>query len=217
MRILIGKRIEEVDSVEFENLIKGYKSLIIDIGTGEGEFVYKKAKQDKDAMFIGIDTSVDSMQQYSLKSAKKPEKGGLKNVVYMVANADNLPDDLLCKADKIFINLPWGSLRDGIIKGEHSFLNSIRKIAKENASLEIYISYCNLYEKQEIESRSLPTLTDSYLCNELKAIYKRYGINITQVSVLNNEDLKKIETKWAKKLGYGKKRDVFYMSCKIQK
>lgn len=217
MRILIGKRIKEVDSVEFESFINGYKSLVIDIGTGEGEFVYKKAKQDKEVMFIGIDTSTDSMQQYSVKSSKKPEKGGLKNVMYMVANADDLPDALLCKADKIFINLPWGSLRDGIIKGEHSFLNSIEKIAKKNASLEIYVSYCNLYEKKEIESRNLPTLTASYLCNELKAIYKRYGISITQVSVLDNEDLKKIETKWAKKLGYGKKRDVFYMNCKIQK
>ena len=217
MRILIGKRIKEIDSTEFESVIKGYKSLVIDIGTGEGEFVYKKAKQDKEVMFIGIDTSADFMQQYSVKSAKKPEKGGLNNVMYVLANADDLPDALLCKADRIFINLPWGSLRDGIIKGDHSFLSSIRKIAKENATLEIYISYSNLYEKQEIESRNLPMLTTSYLCNELKVIYKRYGINITQLSVLDNEALKKIETKWAKKLGYGKKRDIFYMKCKIQK
>lgn len=217
MRILTGSRIKEIDTVEFESITKGYTSLVIDIGTGEGEFIYKKAKQDQEGMYIGIDTSADSMRQYSVKSAKKPEKGGLRNVMYVVGNAEDLPDALSCTADRIFINLPWGSLRDGIIKGEHSFLSGIRKIAKENATLEIYVSYCDLYEKQEIESRQLPVLNVSYLCSKLKIIYEKYGITITKVSVLNNEDLIKMETKWAKKLGYGKKRDVFYMNCKIQK
>lgn len=217
MRILIGSKSKEVDTVEFESIIKGYKSLVIDIGTGEGEFIYKKAKQDQEIMYIGIDTSADSMLQYSVKSAKKPEKGGLRNVMYVVANANDLPDALTSTADRIFINLPWGSLRDGIIKGEHSFLSGIKKIAKANTTLEIYVSYCDLYEKQEIENRQLPALTVAYLRNVINDKYKKYGISITHVSVLDNEDLRKIETKWAKKLGYGKKRDVFYMNCKIQK
>jgi 16S rRNA (adenine(1408)-N(1))-methyltransferase len=217
LRILTGNKIKEVDSLEFESIIKEYKALVIDIGTGEGEFIYKKARQDKEVMYIGIDTSADSMLQYSVKSAKRPEKGGIKNIMFVVANAEDLPDTLSNTADKIFINLPWGSLRDGIIKGEHSFLSGIEKIAKENATLDIYVSYCGLYEKQEIENRQLPALTVSYLCNNLKARYKKYGINIVHISVLDNEGLKKIETRWAKKLGYGKKRDVFYLKCKIQK
>ena len=217
MRVLSGSSIKEISEIEFKNIIKGYKSLIVDIGTGEGEFAYKNAKLNQDKMYIGIDTSADSMRQYSIKSAKKPEKGGLNNVLYVIGNACDLPDVLSCVADSIFINLPWGSLRDGVIKGEHNFLYNIRKISKANATIEICISYCDRYEKQEIECRQLPELTVSYLNNALNGIYKRYGIYISQVSVLSNEDLRRIETKWAKKLGFGKKRDVYYISCNILK
>lgn len=217
MRILSGSSINNISEIEFENIIKGYQSLIIDIGTGEGDFVYKNAKLNPNNMYIGIDTSADSMKEFSLKSAKKPEKGGLKNVMYVIGNACDLPDILTCKADKIYINLPWGSLRDGIIKGEHDFLSNIRKISKENATLEIRISYCDQYEKQEIHSRQLPELTLAYFNDVIKDIYKNFDIHIKQISVINNEDLKRLDTKWAKKLGFGKQREAYCLTCKITK
>lgn len=217
MKILAGSRIEEIAAAEFENIIKGYKALVMDIGTGEGEFVYKKAKQNPDVMYIGIDTSADFMRRYSLKACRKPERGGLRNLMYVIGNADALPDALTCTADIIYVNLPWGSLRDGIIKGEHEILSNIRKVSKTNASLEIYVGYSELYEKQKIESRRLPELSLSYLNSSLRAKYKGYGLNIVKATVLDNEDLKKLDTKWAKKLGFGKKRDIFYIKCKIEK
>lgn len=216
MKIFESNKMKEISSVDFDNRIKGFKSLVIDIGTGEGEFVYRKARQNREAMFIGVDSAA-AMLPYSVKSAKKPGKGGLCNVMYVVANAEALPDTLYGKADKIFINLPWGSLRDGIVKGEPGVLKSINKIAKADASLDICISYCNFYEKQVIKERELPALSISYFSEKLKYIYKNYGISINKVSVLSNEDLKKIDTKWAKKLGYGREREIFYLSCKIKK
>ncbi len=217
MKIFESNKMKEIGSVEFDNRIKRFKSLVIDIGTGEGEFVYRKARQNREAMFIGVDSAAAAMLPYSIKSAKKTDKGGLSNVMYVVANAEALPDTLYGKADKIFINLPWGSLRDGIIKGEPGVLKSINKIAKANASLEICISYCDFYEKQVIKERGLPTLSISYISDKLKYVYNNYGISINKVSVLSNEDLKKMNTKWAKKLGYGKQREVFYLSCIIKK
>lgn len=217
MKILLGSRMKDIGDKEFQNIVKGFKSLVVDIGTGEGEFIYKRALKNQDEMHIGVDTSVDSMCRYSMKSIKKPEKGGLRNVLYVVGDASNLPDVLSCTADRIFVNLPWGSLRDGIVKGEHSFLSSIRKISKENASLEMYFSYCDLYEKQEIEVRQLPELTIPYLSNVLKEKYRSYGIHFTHISILDNEGLKEIGTRWAKKLGFGKRREVYCVKCKIQK
>jgi 16S rRNA (adenine(1408)-N(1))-methyltransferase len=128
---------------------------------------------------------------------------------------DNLPDILSYTADKIYINLPWGSLRDGIIKGEKCFLDNIKKISKANASLDIYITYSDLYEKKEIESRKLPELSEYYFNNELRYIYKSQGINLIEASVLDNEGLKKLDTKWAKKLAFGKTRSVFYFKCNM--
>ena len=215
LKVLEGSKIKQVDPVEFHNRRKAYNSLIVDIGTGEGEFVYKRARQNKEAMYIGIDSSMASMQPSAVRTAKKPEKGGIDNAMYVVANAEDLPDTLASSANHIFIHLPWGSLRDGMIKGDGRILSNVKKIAKENATLEIYVGYCDSYEKKEMATRGLPELNLSYFCNELKSAYEKYGISIQQVAVLDNEDLKRLDTKWAKKLGYGKKRDIYYLRCTI--
>ena len=215
MKVLEGSKMKQVDPVEFHNRRMAYNSLIVDIGTGEGEFVYKRARQNKESLYIGIDSSMASMRPSAVKSAKKPEKGGLDNVMYVVANAEDLPDDLASSANHIYIHLPWGSLRDGMIKGDGRLLANVKKIAKEKAIMEIYVGYCDLYEKKEMAVRGLPELNLAYFCNELKSVYEKYGICIGQVSVLDNEDLKKLDTKWAKKLGHGKKREIYYLRCII--
>lgn len=216
MNLLIGNKIKKIETPEFENIIKDYKALVLDIGTGDGEFVYKRARENSNTMYIGIDAAVDAMGDYSIKVNKKAHKGGLKNVMYVVSNAYDLPNALNFTADEIFINLPWGSLRDGVIKGETDFLNNIKRVSKLNTRLNIYISYSELYEKSEIEGRHLPELTIDYIKNCLKWKYWVHGINILEVIILNNEALKKLDTKWSKKLGYGKKRNIFLIKCIIQ-
>ncbi len=37
--------------------------------------------------------------------------------LYVVAAAEELPQELYHKADKIYVNLPWGSLLEGVVKG----------------------------------------------------------------------------------------------------
>ena len=217
MRILTGNTVRQMGPAEFRSMIQGYRSLTMDIGAGEGEFVYRNARMDGQTVYIGIDTSVDSMRRYAAKSAAKPEKGGLRNVLYVVADAADMPDTLEGAADRIIINLPWGSLRDGLIKGEHGFLSGIQKTAKPSATLEINVGYCDQYERHEMDRRQLPALSAAYLMGELKARYGQYGIDITAISVLGNEELRQIGTKWAKKLASGKRREAFRIRCEVTK
>lgn len=216
MKILNGNKIIEITHTELMDRIQGFKKVIFDIGTGDGEFVYRKAKTNPDTIYIGIDSSVDGMVENAVRASKKPQKGGLNNALYIISNAYALPQQLNGIADEIYINLPWGSLRDGMIKGDDALLENIRKVSKPNAVLHITITYSDLYEKNQIELRQLPDLTMDYFKSSLVWKYREHGLNIKDIKILDNEALKKLDTKWSKKLGFGRRREVFFINCSIQ-
>lgn len=215
VKILIGNQITEMNKAEFECIVNQYSSVAVDIGTGDGQFIYKRAKQNADELYIGVDSSIDNMRMCSTKTTKKPSKGGIKNILFVVSGVEALPDEMTAIADKITINLPWGSLRDGIVKGEEAVLQNIKKISKSKAELSICVTYSTNHEKQEIEARKLPTLSIDFIRTQLKQQYGVYGINIDDAYIWNNDMLKKLDTKWAKKLAFGKKREIFYVKCSV--
>lgn len=215
MKILRGKKIVNICLDEFKDIIKRYKSTIVDIGTGDGQFVYRLGKRNSENLYIGLDSSAEGMFDYAAKSNSKPSKGGLQNVLYVVANAEELPNEMAESADKIYINLPWGSLRDGIIKGEESILRNLKGISKKGSNIEICTAYSELYEKNEIYERQLPELSYEYINIVLKEKYKANNLDICSVKLLNNDTLKKLETKWAKKLAFGRERTIYHFICRI--
>ncbi|WIV11840.1 hypothetical protein [Proteiniborus sp. MB09-C3] len=213
MKILVGNQIIEINKYEFKNIVKQYNSVAIDIGTGDGQFIYKRAKSNAGELYIGVDSSIDNMRKYSIKTTKKPSKGGLNNILFVVGNVDDLPNEMTATADKITINLPWGSLRDGLVKGEEIVLSNIKKISKVKAEIDICVTYSTKYEKREIHERELPILSIDFIKTHLKKQYMAYGINIEDAYIWDNNMLKSLDTKWAKKLAYGKEREIFYLKC----
>lgn len=203
--------------VDFNKIISPYQRVMIDLGTGEGEFVYRQAKAMPDTFCIGIDACKEGMLTYSSKIKKITKQNGSANLLYIVANAENLPLELENCADEIYINLPWGTLREGIVTGNQTLLNNIYRISKNNTKIEIRITYSSTYEKAVVCSRNLPTLDMQYFKTSLKPIYKEQGFIIEQIKSVNNDALKTFDTKWAKKLGYGKEREIYHLVCRIQK
>lgn len=215
MRILKGNRIENIEISELKNILKAYKSIIIDIGTGDGSFPYRKAGRDRESFYIGLDSAADNMVNSSVKAGKKASRGGLDNVLYVVCNALDIPEELKGLADRVHINLPWGSLRDAVVKGDRELLEGIGKMSKSQAALDIYVSYDIQYEAKEIMDRQLPQLSMNYINNQLKSRYRHWGIDIKRAEVCGNDTLKGLETQWAKKLAFGRKRDIYHLHCLI--
>jgi len=213
MKILEGNKIKNIDCEALKNIVKNYNNTTIDIGTGDGSFPYKSARKNKDSFYIGLDAVADNMIDSAVKAGKKVTKGGLNNVMYVIDNALSIPEELNNFADSIYINLPWGSLRDAVVKGEEQLLKGIRKISKAKATLDIYVTYSSLYEAKEITSRQLPELSEEYINTELKYKYQSCGIKIKKVELCNNDSLKGLDTSWAKKLAFGRKREVFHFNC----
>lgn len=215
MKILKGKK--TIELLNFKELLNRYSEVLVDIGTGNGCYPYYYAKKHPNSLAIGIDSAGDNMIEYSVKSQRKQNKGGLSNVLYCIAAIESIPEALVDIGDKITVNLPWGSLLEGIVKGENLILNTIAKIAKKNCSFEAIFSYTELYEPGEIEKRALPELSISYIKNTLISYYNKKGIIITKIKLFSDKDLQKLNTLWAKKLIISKKRDVYFIKGIIPK
>jgi 16S rRNA (adenine(1408)-N(1))-methyltransferase len=217
MKVLKGKNIEVIDDSTFKSNLKNYKNIVIDIGTGDGGFVYRNARKTANNFYIGLDASGDNMMSSAVKVNSKASKGGIRNAIYLLEDALKLPEDLKDTADRIFINLPWGSLRDAVVKGDTELLRGIKSIGKNGAALDIYVTYSSLYEVKEISERDLPELSVEYITGVLKYKYLTHGILLKNTNLLSNEDLKALETTWAKKLAFGRKRDIYHLEFKIKK
>lgn len=210
LRIVRGKKIEG-GGLDLREMASGYSSVIVDLGTGDGRFVYKMAREQPGNLFIGVDSAAENMMEYSAKAIKKAARGGAANAVYVVASAEDLPAEMSGIADKIFVILPWGSLLEGIIKGSKEILGGIARAARPGADLELFFTYSHLHEEGEIGRRELPGLSLEYIESTMTPLYRDLGIALGQKEIITNEELRKYETHWARKLGFGKNRDVFHV------
>lgn len=213
MDILVGKKIEKVESLSLES----YEDVLIDIGTGSGRYPYERAKDNPKVFCIGLDPATN-MEKMSVKSRKKEAKGGVRNLLYVISSLENAPQLLNGLATEIYVTLPWGSLLEGIVKGEEVFIKNIVAMAQGKGTFfRTCFSYSSIHEPSEIEKRGLPLLSLEYLNEVLSLKYKSQGIEITKASVLTEEDLKSMGTLWAKKLSIGKTREIFLMEGSINK
>lgn len=185
--------------------------IIVDIGTGDGKFVYELAKEYPDRLIIGIDPSHGSLEQISAKIYRKPQKGGLKNALFVISGVEDLPEELNSVANQVFINFPWSSLLKGIVLVEDKTFEAIKRICQKGASIDIVFGYDKEAEGNKTEELSLPELTDDYIENEMRRKLENKGFSLEQARLLSDEDIKNYPSSWAKRLSFGKERYFYYL------
>ena len=176
------------------------EGIVIDIGTGDGRFVSAMAKRAPNKFFIGIDANVKPLEKPSMKATRKPNKGGLPNVMFVQAAVEALPEEFTGVADEIHIHFPWGSLLRAIAIGDPDILTSLRRIAAPNCLLEIIIGIDPERDISELERLGLPDLTSNYLNTNLPSKYEAAGFKYVESGQMDNYAWSKIETSWAQRL-----------------
>lgn len=208
MRILKSSKEIEITNEEFLSKIENYSECIIDLGTGQGGFVYFNALENKDKFYIGLDSCRESMKKYGIKQYKNK----IDNLMYVVMNAQNLNEVLYNKFSEIYINLPWGSLLQGIFKEELKIIEGISKLSKPKCKINICFSYDEKFEKNEIEKRNLPELNESYFKEVLIPTYNKYGIEVESIEYISKDKLS-FQSKWMKVLTESKSRKFYVIVC----
>ncbi|HLC70225.1 MAG TPA: class I SAM-dependent methyltransferase [Patescibacteria group bacterium] len=189
--------------------------VIIDIGTGDGKFAYELAKEHPDRFVIGIDPNHQALEEVSNKIYKKPVKGGLPNALFVLANIEDLPEELSGIANQIFINFPWSGLLKGLILVEEKTWLNLKRICQPGAYIDLVFGYDENAEKNKVESLNLPTLSEEYLQNTLVSKVDTLGFKLVELNRLTEEDLKNYPSTWAKKLAFGKDRKYFHLQFQV--
>ena len=187
------------------------EGVVMDIGTGDGRFVYRSAQANPRKFYIGIDANAKPLEKISMKATRKPAKGGLANVLFMQAAIENLPEELNETADELHIHFPWGSLLAAVALGDDAALASLRRIAAPECVLEIIIGVDEERDRTEIERLGLPRVSEEYLRKDLIPKYARAGFEVLRSGALNPAEWSRLETSWARKLRNDGDRKVVYL------
>ncbi|OGC56162.1 hypothetical protein A2200_02670, partial [candidate division WWE3 bacterium RIFOXYA1_FULL_41_11] len=184
-----------------------YNKIHVDLGTGDGRFVYESALRDQSTLFVGVDPVEKQLREYSVKSVRKK----LNNAVFLVSSLENLPITMTEIADKVSIILPWGSLLGQIVNPAKEAMNKITALLKPFGELEIILGYSPDSEPSESDRLELPELSQGYVENVIIKAFEGVSgtIKLDKIELFPKEKLTNIGSNWAKKLAFGKPRQIY--------
>lgn len=187
------------------------EGIVIDIGTGDGRFVFQCARQNPRKFFIGIDANPRPLKKLSEKIHRKPAKGGLPNVLFLQAAAEDLPAELDGVADEIHIHFPWGSLLGAIATGDRAVLNNLRRVCREEGLLEIIVGLDAERDRSELEWLQITEFNAAHIDSLLAIRYREAGFEIRERGEGLPVGLLQVQSSWARRLGGGSNRTLTYI------
>jgi 16S rRNA (adenine(1408)-N(1))-methyltransferase len=184
---------------------------VIDIGTGDGLYVYQSARRNPRKFYIGVDASPRPLEKVSEKIHRKPAKGGLPNALFVQAAVEDLPAELDGVADEVHIHFPWGSLLRAVATGERTVLQNLRRICSSDALLEVIFGLDPDRDRTEIERLGLESLSIAAIDSALTPRYREAGFEVIERGFLPEESWPRLHSSWAKRLRGNAGRSVFYI------
>jgi len=171
------------------------EGVIIDIGTGDGRFVYQSARRNPKKFYIGIDPNTRPLEKISEKIHRKSAKGGAPNVLFIQSAVEDLPAELDGVANEVHVHFPWGSLLRAVVMGDVEVMRNLRRVCAEGALLEVVIGIDPVRDKTEIERLEIkPEFIDDGLVEN----YRVAGFEIVEQGTLTSSQ--SVETSWSKRL-----------------
>jgi 16S rRNA (adenine(1408)-N(1))-methyltransferase len=187
------------------------EGIVIDIGTGDGHFVYQSARANPNKFYIGIDPNPRPLEKVSEKIHRNPAKGGLRNVLFLQAAIEDLPFELDGVADEVHVHFPWGSLLGVVASGDENGLRNLRRICATDGILEIVIGLDPERDASEIQRLGLQRFSIEVFDQEIEPRYRESGFEILERRVLAQSEWPRLRTSWAKRLRNNEARTLFYI------
>ena len=187
------------------------EGVIIDIGTGDGRYVYQSARRNPNKFYIGIDPNTRPLEKISEKIHRKPAKGGAPNVLFIHSAIENLSGELNGVANEVHVHFPWGSLLRAVATGDVELLQNLRRICADDALLEVVIGIDPVRDKSELERLGVQPLTLEVIDSALVSNYAAAGFEIIERGIIAASEWPAFETSWAKRLQGKEQRPITYL------
>jgi 16S rRNA (adenine(1408)-N(1))-methyltransferase len=156
--------------------------VVVDLGTGTGQAVLRRARREPDTLVIGVDAEASAMADASRKAAASVKKGGLANALFFAESAEHMPGALAGCADLVTVVLPWGSLLRGILGAEATIVSGVRELLSPSGELLLFLS--------EIDR------------GHIDALVARFdGFAAVEIREATESDVSALSSGWARRLG----------------
>jgi 16S rRNA (adenine(1408)-N(1))-methyltransferase len=207
---VIGKgRTSTLDAGAFAELRARFATTTVDVGTGDGRFAYHLASADPRRLVIGIDALEEPMGEIAAKAARKPARGGRPNVLLVRAGVESLPAELAGVADEVSVQLPWGSLLEGIVLARDDVLGGLAALCRRGARLSVTLNGEIWLDSTPARYESLPVPTPEYVADVVANGLARVGITLGEARYATAIEAKALPTSWARRLGHGRPHPSF--------
>lgn len=199
---ILGKKSEKISLEALKERASTYSRTHIDLGTGDGLYMWRLAKAEPETLAIGIDSAVDSLREGSSRALKKPARGGAENAMFLCANVLELLKEDAWKdlADHVSVNFPWGSLLQAVSYPFPDFLPCIHNLLKDDGTFELHINMFVFDDDVQRRTLGLPMLDEAYMEEKLLPAYEKDGFKCEGYTFVAAGAKTDIHSTWGSKL-----------------
>ena len=210
---IIGKKSFDVTPEELVKIAAEYKSVHIDLGTGDGLFAWRKAKDEPETLVLGLDAARESLAEGSARAAKKPARGGAKNALFFCMNVLDMPDSFNGMADSISINFPWGSLLQAVTIPWQENLEAFAALVKTGGVADVHINMYVFGKEEERIKLGLPELDEDFLQNTLFPAFEKAGLKVLKHIFIAGGQKVDVASTWGGRLTRNSGRPTLSFVC----
>ena len=208
LRVGRGKESLPLSDDEFESLAREYDDVVIDVGTGDGRFALRTARERPRSLVIGIDPVQDAMADVARRAAAKPARGGVANALFVVASAEALPPGLSSQASLVTVNYPWGSLLRTLALPDPDGMRAVVGLLQSGGRLISLLNASVTDDRDYGERLGLPALEDAHVEERLVPGWKESGLDGVTWHRLGADEEPAHHTTWGRRLVRGSNRST---------
>ena len=187
METIRGKVSLNLDMTDLYARLANYDRIRLDLGTGDGKFAFCHADNFPSHFVIGVDSCRENLHEHS--------RAKLPNLLYIIASAQSLPQELRGLVSHITINFPWGSLLESLLNGDSRLLCGLESVASPCASVDVRLNSGALAEQGWSLEAGAERIQDNLLYS---------GWKIDPPITMNVDSLRNFPSTWAKRLAFGR-------------
>jgi len=198
METIRGRKPFTLDLAGLHTRLENYNRIILDLGTGDGKFAFHHARAFPSHFVIGVDSCRENLCEYS--------RMDMSNLLYLIARAQSLPDELTGLISHITINFPWGSLLASLLNSDEDLFDGLEAVSQVHAKLDIYLNGGALAEVgTTLEEGTLAVFNN----------LQNAGWQVKTPLSIDACALRNFPSTWAKRLAFGRDPRAIQLNAHI--
>jgi 16S rRNA (adenine(1408)-N(1))-methyltransferase len=213
LRVGRGKESFPLADDEFDALAREYEDVVIDVGTGDGRFALRIARERPRTLVVGIDPVQDAMADVARRSSAKPSRGGVPNALFLVASAEALPSALSSRASLVSVNYPWGSLLRTLVQPDPAGMRALVGLLRSGGRFVALLNASVTDDRDYGERLGLPPLENAHVDERLVPGWEESGLERVSWHRLGVDEEPAHHTTWGRRLVRGSNRSTIVVEA----